>query len=117
MGSDGRWSAVKSHLTWTSKPHSFPVWGFSFTRLAPFSCYAQRHGASRTSQPNAHDLIVTLPGTHYSVTYCKPETEPRLIAKSFPRENEKGASVSQTEFMAAAWRLANEKARELGWIV
>lgn len=68
-------------------------------------------------QIHGNNLIVTLPGTSYCVTYWKPETEPRLIAKSFPRENEKGALVSQTEFLAAAWRLANEKARELGWIV
>ena len=39
------------------------------------------------------DLIITLPGTLYSVTYFKP-------SGSF-----------------GAWKLANEKARELGWSV
>jgi hypothetical protein len=41
---------------------------------------------------------------------------PHLIAKNFPRENEKDAAVSQAEFLARAWKLANDKARELGWI-
>jgi len=36
------------------------------------------------------DIVVSLPEWHYSVTYY---------------------------FLAAAWQLANDKARELGWIV
>jgi hypothetical protein len=60
------------------------------------------------------EIIVTLPGTRFSVTYFKPAELPQLIAKKFPRENEKGAAHS--EFLAQAWKLANDKAREL-WIV
>jgi hypothetical protein len=63
------------------------------------------------------ELIVTLPGSSYSVTYYKPPDMPHLMAKDFPRENEKGAILTQAEFLAQAWRLANDKARELGWIV
>jgi hypothetical protein len=30
------------------------------------------------------DIIVTLPGSHYSVTYYKPEKSPQLLAKRIP---------------------------------
>jgi hypothetical protein len=63
------------------------------------------------------EIIVIFQGTHYSVTYFRPSDLPHLIAKDFPRENEKGAPLTQAEFLAQAWRLANAKARELGWIV
>jgi hypothetical protein len=31
--------------------------------------------------------------------------------------DDKGVAVSRHEFLAAAWHAANDKARELGWIV
>ena len=55
------------------------------------------------------EIIVTQPGSNFSAGYCKPRDEPQLIAKGTPRGNYK--------FLARAWRLANDKARELGWIV
>ncbi|MGC1179516.1 MAG: hypothetical protein WA884_10975 [Methyloceanibacter sp.] len=62
------------------------------------------------------ELIITLPGTSYRAIYHKPQNSPQLLAKIFPRENEKRALVGQAEFLARAWKLANNKARELGWI-
>jgi hypothetical protein len=61
-------------------------------------------------------IIISLPGSNYSVTYFKPETAPVLMGRNFPTENDMRSSMSQSEFLAAAWQLANDKARELGWI-
>jgi hypothetical protein len=52
-------------------------------------------------------IIVTLPGTAFRVVYRKPSQAPSLIAF----EGDKNAGVSQVEFLARAWRVANDKAR------
>ena len=31
------------------------------------------------------EIIVSLPGTNYAVTYYKPPNSPQLLAKNFPR--------------------------------
>ena len=41
--------------------------------------------------------------------YFKPRGKPYIVAKNPP--------VSTQEFISRAWDAANEKARELGWIV
>ena len=63
------------------------------------------------------EIIVTLLATHFSVTYYTPPNSPQLLARNFPKEHDKRASMSQAEFLARAWKLANDKAKELGWIV
>jgi hypothetical protein len=65
---------------------------------------------------NAEEIVVTLPFTHYTVTYYKPDNSPQLLARNFPSNDDSGAPMTQAEFLAQAWRLANEKARELGWV-
>ena len=54
------------------------------------------------------EIIVTQPGSNFSAVYYKPRDEPQLIAKGTPSGNYK--------FLARAWKAANDKARELGWI-
>jgi len=61
------------------------------------------------------DIIVTLPGSHYSVTYYKPTKSPELIAKCISDRDDPRVAMSLSEFLTRAWRLANDKARELGW--
>jgi hypothetical protein len=63
------------------------------------------------------EMIVTLPHTRYAVTYYKSANDPQLQAKDFPLEGDPRSDMSQAEFMAHAWKLANDKARRLGWIV
>lgn len=63
------------------------------------------------------DIIVTRPGSFYSVTYYKPDRSPQLIAKRMADRDDLRIPMKLSEFLAEAWRLANEKARELGWIV
>ena len=63
------------------------------------------------------DIIVDLPGTRYTVTYHRPVVSSQLLAAYLPGEDDPRTKLTQAEFLARAWRLANEKARELDWIV
>ena len=62
------------------------------------------------------DIIVTMPGSGYTVTYYKPAKSPQLLAKRIAETDDPRCDLSLSEFLAAAWHLANLKARELGWI-
>jgi hypothetical protein len=62
------------------------------------------------------DIIVTLPGTNFMVTYFKPAGTSHLIAR--PNwTNDPDVSIEFGEFLEQALTAANDKARELGWIV
>jgi hypothetical protein len=63
-----------------------------------------------------NEIVVTLPGTSYAFTYFKPAMSPQLLARIFPIKNDSRASITQAEFLALAWKLANDRAHELGWI-
>jgi len=63
------------------------------------------------------EIIVTAPGTRYTVTYYKPAHSAQLLAENFPYKRDDHCPMSNAEFLAYAWRLANDKAPELGWIV
>ena len=62
------------------------------------------------------EIIITLPFTTYAVTYYKPATSPGLLAKNFPTKDDSRVPLTQAEFLERAWKLANDKARALGWI-
>jgi hypothetical protein len=62
------------------------------------------------------EVMVTLPGTSYAVTYYKPANSQQLQGKHFPVEVDQRSPISQAAFVGKAWKLANHKARELGWI-
>jgi hypothetical protein len=59
------------------------------------------------------EIIVTQLGSKFRVVYRsvyhKLEQQPQLMVKGTPRGN--------YDFLDRAWQAANEKARELGWIV
>jgi predicted alpha/beta hydrolase family esterase len=63
------------------------------------------------------DIIITLPGSSYTVTYYKPMNSPQLLARRIASRDDPRVAMRHAEFLAAAWRLANNKARKLGWIV
>jgi hypothetical protein len=65
---------------------------------------------------SGNDIIITLLGTRYSVTYFKQRGSPGLFAKDIMNEDDPRVSMTSAEFLARAWKLANEKARELSWI-
>jgi hypothetical protein len=64
------------------------------------------------------EIVITLPGTNYAVTYYRATAFPQwLLTKSHSGGEDHDAPMTQTEFHGRAWRLANDKARELGWIL
>jgi hypothetical protein len=63
------------------------------------------------------DIVVTMEDTGFRVVYRKPHREPMLVAKLNYFPDEQQGPITRAEFLARAWQLANEKARELGWIV
>ena len=63
------------------------------------------------------EIIVSLPGTSYSVTYFKTENSPQLLARKISHSDDERTPVRLSDFLARAWRRANDKARRLGWIV
>jgi len=62
------------------------------------------------------DIMVTLPGTSYAVTYYKLANSPQLHGRHLPDQVDRRSPISQAAFVGKAWKLANDKARELGWI-
>ena len=63
------------------------------------------------------EIVVSASGTdYYVVKYRKPANSPQLLVRSFPRKEDRSVSMSLADFLTAAYKLANDKARELGWI-
>jgi hypothetical protein len=63
------------------------------------------------------EIIVNLPHSTYSVTYYKSEKSPQLLAKRISDKNDPRVPMRLSAFLVKAWKLANDKAKELGWIV
>ena len=63
------------------------------------------------------EIVVTWPGSFYSVTYYKLPNSPQLLAKRIADHDDLRFPMTAAEFLAQAWKLANDKARALGWIV
>jgi hypothetical protein len=59
-------------------------------------------------------IVITLPRTTFRVIYKHPDEAVELVA--FAVHADKSAGISQSDFLARAWRVANDKARELAWI-
>lgn len=68
-------------------------------------------------QVQGGEIVVTASDADYGVTYHKPANSPQLLAKSYPRKEDRRVSMTLAQFLTDAWKLANDKARELGWIV
>jgi hypothetical protein len=63
----------------------------------------------------ADTIVVTMPGTSYSITYRKLHDAPWLVASDV--SDDPDSPINKYTFRARAWIAANDKARELGWIV
>jgi hypothetical protein len=61
-----------------------------------------------------NEFVITMPGTSYQVTFRKLAECPGLSASHTMQEDP--APIIRSEFLTRAWKLANDKARELGWI-
>jgi hypothetical protein len=64
------------------------------------------------------EIFITMPGTSFSVLYEKTKND-RLMASSFSgrKVHDERSMVSFPHFLSLAWTAANEKAKEIGWIV
>ena len=56
------------------------------------------------------DIIVTLPKSVFKAVYYKAAGQPQLILRG-------RTQTDDHELLAQVWQVANDKARELGWIV
>jgi hypothetical protein len=63
------------------------------------------------------EILVTLRGTSYEITYSKRGGAQGLLAKDFRQDDDPCITVTSAEFLEMAWKVAIDKARELGWIV
>jgi hypothetical protein len=64
------------------------------------------------------EIVVTLPGTSYVVTYYRAAAFPQqLLTKSHSGREDKNTPITQAEFHTRAWKAADATARKLGWIV
>ena len=50
------------------------------------------------------------------MTYFKRENSPQLLAKNIPMTDNIGTPVRLSDFLSHAWAIANDRARDLGWI-
>jgi len=78
-------------------------------------------GGTRWPRPSREvkgsEIIITLPGTSYAVNYYMLANSPQLHGSHLPDQVDRRSLISQAAFVRKAWKLANDKARELGWIV
>ena len=100
----GRWSSSKVGIITPSK-------------LDDIEHAIEKAAAVALVKVRDDEIIVTMPGTTYAVTYYKPANSSQLLARHIAESDDKRTSMSLSEFLTLAWKLANERARELGWIV
>ena len=60
-------------------------------------------------------ITVTLPGTSYWATYIKQNDSSGLFARVIADKDDPRVGMTLLEFLDKAWKLANERAMELGW--
>src|SRR5262245_35507838 len=53
------------------------------------------------------EIVVTLPGYHYAVTYSRPSQGTGLIARNSPLTDDPRITMKKSELLAKAWKLAN----------
>jgi hypothetical protein len=63
----------------------------------------------------ADTIIIRVAGTGHCVTYRRTSENPWLIASDI--REDPNSPIDRFTFRARAWTAANDKARELGWIV
>jgi hypothetical protein len=62
------------------------------------------------------NILITLPGTSFRVVYPKPARGRLAAMPVYPPQSKRSALFTRLQFLARARKLANERARELGWI-
>jgi hypothetical protein len=67
----------------------------------------------------ADEIIVVVPHSTYAATYCRSRDSSSLVLTqvSSPDKDDPRSTQTAAQFLGLAWQVANDKARELGWIV
>jgi hypothetical protein len=73
--------------------------------------------ASLSVEVRDQDIVITMPGTSLRVVYRKPHRGSQLVTRLDYFQDQQKGPITRAEFLAKALKLANQKARELGWIV
>ena len=95
-----------------SPPYLYPQWTAQKCQLPERLAIPVLRVAVRGSE-----IVITASDSDYVMTYHKPACSPQLLARSFPRKEDRRVSMTLADFLTAAHKLANDKARDLGWIV
>jgi hypothetical protein len=98
-------------MTSRSPPYLYAPWSAQKCQLPERLAIPVLRAAVRGSE-----IVITASDSDYAMTYHKPANSPRLLARSFPRKEDRRVSMTLAGFLTAAYKLANDKARELGWI-
>jgi hypothetical protein len=62
-------------------------------------------------------IIGTMPGTSFRESYERSKDARGVVATSFGGRKDPDGKVTLPMFLECAWQVANEMAREIGWIV
>ena len=65
---------------------------------------------------SGNEIVVVMTGSIYTVTYYKQRGSHGLLARNIANKDDPRIPMTAAEFLAKAWKAANEKAKELGWI-
>jgi hypothetical protein len=68
-------------------------------------------------EARANDIVVTMPGTSLRVVYRKPHRGSQLVPRLDYFQDQQKGPITRPEFLTRALEAANNRARELGWIV
>jgi hypothetical protein len=76
----------------------------------------KRMSAPLRVEVHGGEIVVTMPGTGFRVIYARSHDDPGLVATSFHGRNGQETKIKLPTFLAHAWTVANDKARELHWL-
>jgi len=74
-------------------------------------------GPDLNVQARANDIVVTMSGKTLRVVYRRPHRGSQLVARLDYFQDQQKGPITRAEFLTLALKAANDKARELGWIV
>ena len=60
------------------------------------------------------EILVSLPGTIYSVIYYKPANSPQLLAKNLPHKDDGRTALKQAEFLANSVAAGERQGSRIG---
>jgi hypothetical protein len=73
-------------------------------------------GDSLHVEVHGWDIVVMLPRTTFKITFQRFPTAPQLMATCPAPRGKAMSEAKWGQLLAHAWKLADDKARELGWL-